>query len=73
MTEPKEQRAIVPFADLFELSARTRPSAVKKWVQSKGILYFLDADGRPCTTTRALNDALMKGRKTEPNWHVSRK
>jgi hypothetical protein len=63
-----EPRIVVPFSDLSELSARTRPSAVKKWLQGNGILFFLDADGRPCTTEHALNEALYRGRKTKPNW-----
>ncbi len=67
-SEYNEPRIIVPFSDLSELSARKRPTAVQKWLQAKGILYFLDADGRPCTTEHALNEALYRGRRTKPNW-----
>ena len=67
-----EPRIIVPFADLCELSARTQTTAVKKWLQAKGILYFLNADGRPCTTEHALNEALYRGRKTEPIWDIGK-
>lgn len=56
------------FQDLCRLSGRERPSAVKKWLQGRGVSYMLDADGRPVTTERALNDALLRGRKTQPNW-----
>jgi hypothetical protein len=59
---------IATFPDLQRLSGRHKPSAVKKWLQGRGISYMLDADGRPVTTDKALNDALARGRKTEPNW-----
>ena len=63
---------VVDFADLQRLSSRHKPTAVKKWLQSKGILYWLNADNQPVTTERALNDALMKGRKTEPIWNIGK-
>lgn len=59
---------IADFADLQRLSGRERPAAVKKWLQSQGISYMLNADGHPVTTEKALNEALLRGRKTEPNW-----
>lgn len=58
----------VPFSKLADLANRKRPRAVEKWCQKRGILYFLDADNRPCTTDDALNAALMRGRKTEPDY-----
>lgn len=60
----------IPFDDLARLSNRTRPSAVRKWLQRQGIAYMLDADNRPITTERALNEAMAGGRKTVPNWPV---
>ena len=58
----------VPFDRLAEFCNRKRPTQVKKWCESKGILYFLDADNRPCTTDAALNEALQRGRRTRPNF-----
>ncbi len=63
---------IADFPTLYRLSARTRPTAVKKCLQSHGILYWLNADHQPVTTEQALNDALMKGGKTEPNWNIGK-
>lgn len=63
---------IADFEDLCRLSGRQRPSAVKRWLQARGILYWLNADDRPVTTEKALNDALLKGRKTEPNFNIGR-
>lgn len=62
-------RVVVDFDELRRLVGREKPTAVKKWLQSKGILYWLNAKNQPVTTSTALNDALMKGRKTEPNWN----
>lgn len=64
--------AVCDFEDLRRLSGRARPAAVKKWLQDKGILYFLNAKNQPVTTQQALNDALMRGRKTQPNWPAVR-
>lgn len=61
---------IADFTDLQRLSGRTRPSAVKRWLQARGILYWLNADSQPVTTEKALNDALARGRKTTPNWQT---
>jgi len=61
---------IADFATLQRLSGRTRPSAVKKWLQNQGIGYMLNADLQPVTTEKALNDRLERGRKAEPNWHA---
>ena len=61
---------IADFKDLCRLANRKKPTAVKKWLQDKGILYWLNADNQPVTTEKALNHALMKGRKTEPNWNA---
>lgn len=58
----------VSFQQLSEFCNRKRPTQVKKWCESKGILYFLDADSRPCTTETALNEALQRGRRTKPNF-----
>jgi len=58
----------VPFEQLAAFCHRKRPTQVQKWLESKGILYFLDADGRPCTTEIALNEALQRGRRTRPNF-----
>lgn len=63
-----ETRAIVPFEELQELSALRRASGIKQWCQEQGILYILDGKGRPCTVRRALDDSVMRGKKTEPNW-----
>lgn len=59
---------IADFSDLQRLSGRERPAAVKKWLQQRGISYILNADGKPVTTEKALNEALLRGRKTEPHW-----
>ncbi|MEX2260095.1 MAG: DUF4224 domain-containing protein [Woeseia sp.] len=66
-----EFKVIVDFPMLCRLSGRERPSAVCKWLQQQGIAYMLNADGKPVTTERALNEALLRGRKTEPNWPAS--
>lgn len=50
---------IADFNELCRLSARTKPSAVKRWLQSKGILYWINADNQPVTTEKALNEALQ--------------
>lgn len=63
---------IADFQDLCRLSGRERPSAVKKWLQENGILYWMNADHKPVTTEKALNQALLKGRKTEPNWSIQK-
>lgn len=60
---------IADFETLCRLSARSRPSAVKRWLQERGIPYMLNADEQPVTTEKALNGILKRGRKTEPNWH----
>jgi hypothetical protein len=62
----------VTFEELQRLSGRVKPSAVKKWLQSQRVAYMLNADREPVTTEKALNDALTRGRKTEPNWPVKR-
>ena len=67
-----DRRVVIPFSDLAEFCNRKRPSAVRTWLQDRGILYFLDADGRPCTTEQVLNEALLKGRRTKPNWDAQR-
>lgn len=64
--------AICDFEDLCRLVGRKRPTLVKKWLQNNGILYWLNADGKPVTTGKALNDALLRGRKTEPNWDIGK-
>ena len=64
---------IADFDDLCRLSGRTQPTAVKKWLQSKGILYWLNADNKPVTTEKALNETLMKGRKTRPDFSELRR
>ena len=58
----------VPYQKLAEICNRKRPTHVKKWCEAKGILYSLDADGRPWTTETALHEALHRGRKTRPNY-----
>ncbi|MEM8815830.1 MAG: DUF4224 domain-containing protein [Pseudomonadota bacterium] len=63
-------KATASFTDLQEFVGRKRPTLVKRWLEAHGILYWLNADNEPVTTTKALNDALMKGRKTEPNWNI---
>ena len=63
---------IADFEDLQRLSSRQTPSAVKKWLQAQGILYWLNADNQPVTTEKALNKNLPQGRKTEPNWDAVR-
>ena len=63
-------KATVSFRDLQELVGRKRPTVVRRWLESQGILYWMNADKEPVTTTKALNDALMKGRRTEPRWNI---
>jgi Domain of unknown function (DUF4224) len=58
----------IPFEQLADFCHRKRPTQVRRWLESKGILYFLDADERPCTTEAALNEALQRGRTTRPNF-----
>lgn len=63
---------IADFETLKRLVGRERPSAVRKWLEKQGIRYWLNADGRPVTTERALNDALFRRRRTEPNFAAMR-
>lgn len=56
-------REVVPFKDLSELSGRNRPAAVKRWLEKVGVQFYLDADGRPCTTAFALNEPLFRPKK----------
>lgn len=63
-------KATTSFRELQELVGRKRPTFVKQWLEKHGILYWLNADNEPVTTTKALNDALMRGRKTEPKWNI---
>ncbi len=65
-------REIVPFSDLCELSGRERPSAVRKWLQKHQIPYYVDADGRPCTTATALYLPLDRSWITQPNFEAAR-
>ena len=60
----------VSFKQLSEFLARKRPTHLKKPLESTGVLYFLEADGNPCTTEQALNDALFRGRRTQPSWPI---
>ncbi len=62
----------IPFKKLAKLANRKQPGAVKRWCQDRGILYILDADGRPTTSDRAYDEAILKGRKTLPNWEAQR-
>ncbi len=62
----------IPFKKLAELANRKRPGAVKRWCEDKGIPYLLDADGRPTTSDRAYDDAILKGRPTHPDWSAQR-
>ena len=64
---------VVDFDELCRLTGRTKPTYVSKWLQSKGILYWLNADNRPVTTERALNEALMRGRTTRPDFSELRR
>lgn len=64
---------VADFPTLCRLSGRKRPTAVRKWLQERGISYMLNANREPVTTEKALNDALLRGRKTEPNWPAIRK
>ena len=63
---------IADFEDLRRLSGRKKPSAVKKWLQAQGILYWLNADNQPVTTEKALNKSLTRGRKNEPIWDIGK-
>lgn len=58
----------VPYEDLQKFVGRKRRAQVQKWLESKGVLYFHDADGNPCTTDAALNEAMQRGRRTRPNY-----
>ncbi len=62
----------IPFKKLAECANRKSATAVKKWCQDRGILYMLDADGRPTTSEKAYDDAIARGRKTLPNWDAQR-
>lgn len=64
---------IANFEQLQEMSNRQRPSAVKRWLDSRGIPYELDADGRPVTTESILTKVILRGRKTEPDFAAMRK
>lgn len=63
---------IADFDQLKRLSGRARPTAVRKWLQKQGILYWVNANNEPVTTEKALNEALLRGRRTQPNWPVQR-
>ena len=70
---PRKKSVTVTFEELSEWCGRKKPTLVKKWLQDKGIFYTLNADNRPITTELALNDALMRGRKTVPNFNFGAK
>ena len=59
---------LIPFDELAKIANRTKPSAVKRWCQLRGILWMPDADGRPTTSETAYNEALQRGSSTRPNY-----
>lgn len=59
---------LIPFDELARIANRSKPSAVKRWCQQRGIPWMPDADGRPTTSENAYNEALMRGRPTRPNY-----
>jgi hypothetical protein len=59
---------LIPFEELAKLANRTKPSAVKRWCEQRGILWMPDADGRPTTSDVAYTEALHRGRQTRPNY-----
>lgn len=59
---------LIPFEELARIANRTKPSAVKRWCQQRGISWMPDADGRPTTSEYAYNEALMRDRPTRPNY-----
>jgi len=59
---------LIPFKELARIANRTKPSAVKRWCQQRGIPWMPDADGRPTTSEIAYNEALMRDRPTRPNY-----
>ena len=68
--EAKVQRdaMLISFDELARLSNRSKPSAVRRWCQQRGISWLPDADGRPTTSERAYNEALQRGRATRPHY-----
>ena len=59
-----EIRNVVPFADLCALCALDQPEDVIDWLRANDILFFIDSDGRPCSTAGALDEALRIGKRT---------
>jgi len=68
MVGEKAKPVLIPFKDLAKLANRTRPSAVKRWCEQRGILWLPDADGRPTTSDVAYNEALHRSRPTRPSY-----
>jgi hypothetical protein len=60
--------AIVHFATLQELSKRTRPTAVRRWLTKSRIHFKLNADGQPFTTLAIIEEAVQirRGSKGDP-------
>ena len=52
--------AIVHFATLQELSKRTRPTAVRRWLTKSRIHFKLNADGQPFTTLAIIEEAVQR-------------
>ena len=59
---------LIPFDELAKIANRTKPSAVKRWCQLRGILCMPDAEGRPTTSETAYNEELQRGSYTRPNY-----
>ncbi|MEM1145734.1 MAG: DUF4224 domain-containing protein [Pseudomonadota bacterium] len=56
------------FSELQQISGRRQRAAVMRYLKNNGISFMLDADGKPWTTEKRLEDSLDAGRRTGPNW-----
>lgn len=61
---------LVKFEELAEWSGLERPSAVRRWLQERGIPIITRRDGRPVTTEAAIDAAILRGSNlaTAPDW-----
>lgn len=54
------ERPLVSTEDLKQWTGYERPSAIKKWLEEKGISY-IEVAGNPVTTVEQINAALNTG------------
>ena len=63
---------MIDFDALASWCGLTRPAAVRRWLSESGIPYVTRRDGKPVTTTTALDTALVRGPSltNTPDWRA---